>query len=287
MDLVRERGETADLLADIARVAGSRSSPWLSPVPVTNAMLGLPATLRACLFDVEGVLTDSAVLHAWAWGQVFDDYLRRLSETTEWPFIPFDRVTDYRAYVDGRSRLEGVRAFLDSRGIHVPEGRPDDPADVDTVHGLARRKGKMLEKRLTEQGVTALPGARRYLEASRRAGLMRAVVSASVNTVPILEGAGLAPLVDARVDAVAMRAEGLRSRPAPDILLAACRQLDVIPTDAVTFVHSSAGVAAGHAAGLEVIGVGHGARAELLQDFGADRVVSSLADLLDSRLVNV
>ena len=214
-------------------------------------MLGLPATVRACLFDLEGVLTDSAVLHALAWGEVFDDFLLRLADKTGWQFIPFDRDSDYRTYLDGRPRLEGVHAFLDSRGIRLPEGRPDDPERMPTPpRGLARRKGEALARCLRQRGVTALAGARRYLEVAGQAGLARAVVSASASTLPMLELAGLATLVEERVDADVIRAEGLRARPAPDLLLVACRRLGVRPEEAVTFTHSAAGVAAGHAAGL-------------------------------------
>ena len=191
--LARETETTVAALRELGR-GGRQPAPWLSPVPVTNAMLGLPATVGACLFDVEGVLTDSSRLHAWAWGEVFDDFLSRLSGTTNWHLIPFDRVADYRAYVEGRPRLDGVHTFLRSRGIQVPEGRPDDPSNADTAHGLARRKGRFLERRLQEEGVTALRGARRYLEAARRAGLERAVVYESSSTLPMLEQAGLAAL---------------------------------------------------------------------------------------------
>ena len=226
----------------------------------------------------------AALLHAQAWGEVFDEFLLRLSEKTGWHFIRFDRDGDYRAYLDGRSRLEGVDAFLGSRGIRLPEGRVDDPAGADTAHGLARRKGEVLARGLRLHGVTALDGARRYLEAAGHAGLKRAVISASASTLPMLELAGLATLVDEYVDADVIRTEGLRSRPAPDLLLVACRRLGVRPQDAVTFTHSAAGVAAGNAAGLAVIGVGEGPQGELLLGFGAERVVPLVSDLLDLRL---
>ena len=279
-----ERDGVAHLLADIARATTATHAPWLSPVPVTNAMLGLPAQARACLFDVEGVLTDSGRVHALAWGEVFDEFLVRVAARTRWPFAPFDRRSDYAEYVEGRPRLEGIHLFLASRGIQIPEGRPGDPGDVDTAHGLARRKGRVLARRLDEGGVAALPGARRYLEAARRAGLARAVVSASTNTSPILELAGLAPLIDEQVEAAAIRDEGLRSRPAPDLLLAGCRRLGVPPEDAVTLTHTPAGVAAGRKAGLEVIGVGEGDEAEALEGFGADNIATALVSLLDPRL---
>jgi HAD superfamily hydrolase (TIGR01509 family) len=237
-------------------------------------MLGVPEGVSACLFDLDGVLTDSGVLHARAWAEVFDEFLLRSSETTGWHFIPFDRQVDYRDYIDGRSRLEGAEAFLASRGMQLP----------DAARDLAARKGAALERALHQRGVAALPGARRYLEAAGHAGLGRAVVSASSSTLPMLELAGLTSVVEERVDADVIRTEHLRSRPAPDLLLDACRRLGARPEDAVTLTHSAAGVAAGHAAGLTVIGVGSGTDAELLHGFGAEQVVPSLRSLLDPRL---
>jgi HAD superfamily hydrolase (TIGR01509 family) len=283
-ELADERRRTAQALTRLAHTAGVAPAPWLSQVPVSPQMLGLPATVRACLFDLDGVLTDSAVLHARAWAEVFDDFLLRLSDKTGWHFIPFDRGADYRAYIDGRPRLEGVHAFLASRGIHLPEGRPDDPADGDTARGLAREKSDALARGLRRTSVTALEGARRYLEAAGHAGLARAVISASASTVSMLELAGLATLVEEHVDADVIRVEGLHSRPAPDLLLSACRRLAVGPDEAVTFTHSPAGVAAGHACGMAVVGVGDGAHADLLHGFGAERVVPTLSAMLDSRL---
>jgi HAD superfamily hydrolase (TIGR01509 family) len=282
--LVQERQHTAEMLVRVAQVTGFRPLPWLSPVPVSTKMIGLSPNVKACLFDLEGVLADSAQLHAWAWSDVFDDFLLRLSEKTGWQFVPFDRDSDYHEYLDGRTRLEGIEAFLDSRGIHLADGRPDDSVDADTACALARRKGEALAYRLRERGVTALDGARRYLEATSRAGLKRAVVSASASTLPMLKLAGLATLIEERVDADVIRIEGLRARPAPDLLLVACHRLGVRPDEAVTFTHSPAGVAAGHAAGLMVVGVGEGARGELLLGFGAERVVPSVGVLLDPRL---
>jgi HAD superfamily hydrolase (TIGR01509 family) len=256
----------------------------LAPLPLTNGMLGLPVAAKACLFDVEGVLTDSGKLHAWAWGEVFDDLLLRLGEKTGWHFIPFDRVADYRDFVDGRSRLEGVHAFLQSRGIRLPEGRQDGPPEADTACGLAQRKAQATEQALVRRGVTALPGAFRYLQAATRAGLGTAVVSASASTPRMLELAGLAALVDVRVDAAAIRTDGLRSRPAPDLLLVACSRLNVHPAETVTLTHSAAGVAAGRAGGLAVVGIGDGPQGELLAGLEAGSVVPSLTALLDSRI---
>jgi HAD superfamily hydrolase (TIGR01509 family) len=283
-DLAVERQETARVLAGIARLTGVDPPPWLPRTEVTPPMLGLPPGARACLFDLDGVLTDSGAVHAWAWGEVLDDVLLELSERLGRQFVPFDREAEYREFFDGRTRLEGLEAFLAARGLSLPHGRADDPPDARTEHGLAARKGALLAGALSREAVHALPGAHHYVEAAGYAGLGRAVVSASTNASPMLRVAGLAPLVEARVDAEAMRAEHLRSRPAPDLLLAACRRLGVAPADAVTLTHSRAGVAAGRAAGLEVVGVGTGERAELLRGFGAERVVPSLGALLDTRL---
>ena len=275
-NLTRERQELRQLLTRLAETARVPAVPWLSPVPVTTRMLGLPPTARACLFDLEGVLTDTAVLHAQSWGEVFDDLLLRLSAKTGWQFIPFDSNADYYSYLDGRPRLEGIHAFLRSRGIRLPEGRLDDPIQSDTACGLAARKGQALARVLHQRGVTALGGARRYLEAAGHAGLKRGLISASSGALPMLELAGLATLLEERIDAEVIRAEDLRSRPAPDQLLHACRRLGVDPQDAITFTHSTAGVAAGRAAGLVTIGVGDQARRELLLGYGAERVVAAV-----------
>ncbi len=279
-ELAQERRETALLLADVARARGIKPLPWLSPAPVRKEMLGLAASTQACLFDLDGVLSDSARLHASAWAQVLDEFLLRMSASTGWHFIPFDPNADYRTFLDGRPRLEGIHAFLDSRGIRLPEGRVDDPADADTASGVAKRKGEALAHDLQQHGVTALPGVHRYLDAAGRAGLTRAVVSASASTLSMLELAGLAGLVEVCMDADVIRSESIRTPPSPEVLLAACRRLDVSPQDAVTFTHSVAGVAAGLAAGMTVFGVGQGADAELLRGFGAPRIVPSLSVLL-------
>ena len=284
-ELIQERQETAALLTGNARTRGVHPLPWLAPVPLSKQMLGLTTPIQACLFDLDGVLTDSARLHASVWAQVLDEFLLRSTATTGWHFIPFDRDADYRTYIDGRSRLEGIHSFLDSRGIRLPEGRVDDPPDADTAHGLAKRKGEALERSLLQRGVTALPGAHRYLDAAGRAGLTRAVISASARTVSMLELAGLARLVEVSVDADVIHAENIHTSPSPDLLLAACRRLDVRPQEAVTFTHSVAGVVAGRTAGSAVIGVAQGSDAELLRDFGAERIIPSLSMLLDARLV--
>ena len=282
--LAVERRAASDALARLARAAGVGPAPWLSPVPLRPSMLGLPATAQACIFDLDGVLTDSGVLHAWAWGEVFDDFLLRLTDRLSWPFVPFDREHDYRAFMDGQPRIPAIRAFLESRGIRIPEGGPGDPAETDTAWGLARRKGAVLERDLLAHRTTALAGARRYLEASGRAGLARSVVSASSSAARMLRLADLTGLLEASVDADAMRLHELRTRPAPDVLLFACERVGVPPETAVTFTHSPAGVAAGLAARMTVVGVAEGDDAELLRGFGAPLVVPSLTVLLDAHL---
>jgi HAD superfamily hydrolase (TIGR01509 family) len=283
--LTRERHEAELVLRQLARMTGASPVPWIAQVPVTAKALGLPDTVEACIFDLDGVLTDSGVLHAWAWAETFDPFLFQLSEQAGWQFIPFDRDADYRSYVDGRPRLEGVHAFLTSRGIQLPDGRPDDPAGAGTAYGLARRKSDVLSHAMEVRGVAPLDGSRRYLEAAGRAGLVRAVVSASTRTLPMLELAGLGLLLEVHVDAAAISDEDLRPRPAPDLLLAACRKLGVSPEATVTLTNSPAGVAAGRSAGLTIVGVGPGDHGRLLQDFGAEHVVPSLDALLDHRVV--
>lgn len=280
--LALERAEAARELAELAADVHSPHIPWLAPSAVQPQSLGLGSGIRACVFDLDGVLTDSGVLHAAAWSEVFDDLLLRLAEDAGWQFVPFDADADYRAYIDGRPRLEGIHTFLRSRGIRLSEGHPEDPVDVDTAYGIAHRKSRALARGLSRRGVNAVPGARRYLEAAGRAGLGRAVVSCSTRTLPMLELADIASLVDVRVDAEHIETERLGSRPAPDILLSACRGLRVEPAAAVTFAHNPDGVAAGRAAGMAVIGVGSDER---LLAFGAERLVGDLTELLDRRLL--
>jgi HAD superfamily hydrolase (TIGR01509 family) len=283
--LATERQETAALLARLAAVTRARP-PWLSPFAITPAMLGLDASVRACLFDLDGVLTNSDVLHASAWAEVFDDFLLRQSQTSGWHFRPFDVEGDYESYVSGRTRLEGIHAFLESRGLHVPEGRPGDPRDRDTAHALAKRKHDALARSLARNAVRPRPHVRRYLEAAGRARVARVVISASASTAQILESAGLTSVVDGAIDADVVRREALRSRPAPDVLLASCRLFGVDPADVVTFTSTPAGIAAARSAGVVAVGVAEGRERDELVGFGADRTVPSLGALLDRRLLD-
>jgi beta-phosphoglucomutase family hydrolase len=234
--------------------------------------LGLPLRIRACLFDLDGVLTRTARLHAEAWKAIFDAFLtdraRRLGER----YVPFDARADYELYVDGRRRSDGVRVFLASRGIDT------EPA---VVKELGDRKNELVLERMRAGGLEAFEGSIRYLRAVRDAGLRRAVVSASANCGAALEATGLAELVEVRVDGVTAAAEQLRGKPAPDTFLAAARMLGVDPVDAAVFEDALAGVAAGRAGGFGfVVGVDRTGHAEALYREGADLVVSDLDELL-------
>jgi beta-phosphoglucomutase family hydrolase len=244
-------------------------------------MLGLPDHLRACLFDLDGVLTPTADVHRAAWAETFNEYLRQRAERTGEPFVPFDPGADYHTYVDGKARADGVRSFLAARGITLPEGAPDDLPEAETVNGLGNRKNTLLQARLRERGVTPFPGSVAYLRAAERAGLRRAVVSASANCREVVAAAGLTDLLEVRVDGLTARQEGLRGKPHPDTFLAAAQRLGVKPDEAAVFEDALAGVAAGRAGGFGlVVGVDRVGQADALRRHGADIVVRDLADLL-------
>ncbi|MFI9643281.1 HAD family hydrolase [Micromonospora sp. NPDC051925] len=244
-------------------------------------MLGLPGHVTACLFDLDGVLTQTARVHNAAWKQTFDDLLRRHAEASGVPFRPFDPGPDYHRYVDGKPRADGVRSFLASRGITLPEGSPDDPPGADTVNGVGNRKNVVLLDRIHHDGVEAYPGSVAYLKAAEQAGLRRAVVSASANCRDVVAAAGLEPLLEVRVDGLVARAEGLRGKPHPDTFLAAAELLGVAPADAAVFEDALAGVAAGRAGDFgHVVGVDRAGQADELRAHGADVVVTDLAELL-------
>ncbi|MER5597357.1 beta-phosphoglucomutase family hydrolase [Streptomyces sp. NPDC002265] len=247
-------------------------------------MLGLPDHVRACLFDLDGVLTQTAGTHAAAWKEMFDGYLRERAAREGTDFVPFDGVTDYDAYVDGRPREDGVRTFLAARGVRLPEGSPDDPPDAETVNGLATRKNDLLLHRMREEGVEPYAGSVGFVHAARDAGLLRAVVSSSANCREVLMAAGIEDLFDERIDGVVARDRDLRGKPAPDTYLEAARVLGVEPDAAAVFEDALAGVAAGRAGGFGVVvGVDRVGQAEQLRAHGADVVVRDLAELLESR----
>ncbi|MGH3389108.1 MAG: HAD family hydrolase [Actinomadura sp.] len=245
-------------------------------------MLRLPDQVRACLFDMDGVLTRTATVHAAAWKTMFDEFLRARAERAGEPFVPFDPVADYDRYVDGRRRLDGTRAFLAARGIELPEGTPQDPADTGTVYGLSNRKNELLLSLLEKEGVEVFDGSVRFVRAVRDAGLRTAVVSSSVNTDRILEAAEIADLFEARIDGVTARQRNLTGKPAPDMYLAGAEALGVGPSEAAVFEDALAGVQAGRAGGFTfVVGVDRVGQAEALREHGADLVVTDLAELME------
>jgi beta-phosphoglucomutase family hydrolase len=246
-------------------------------------VLGLPEKVRACLFDLDGVLTDTASVHTKAWKAMFDAYLSQRAKSTGEKFVPFDEAGDYRKYVDGKKREDGVRSFLSSRGIKLPDGSPDDPDDAETVYGLGNRKNDMFNKVLHDDGVEVFEGSRRYLEAATAAGLGIAVVSSSANTREVLELTGLERYVQQRVDGITLRDEHIAGKPAPDSYLRGAQLLDVPADAAAVFEDAISGVQAGRAGhfGL-VVGVDRVGHAEDLRQNGADVVVTDLAELLQS-----
>jgi len=259
-----EIGETEALLAELGRERRARFLPIVVSRTDARQVLGLPANVDAIVADLEGVLIGSTALHIAAWSRAFDEFL---SAHDRWEL--FDPRRDYVPYLHAQSRLAGVRAFLASRGIRLPEGDPGDPPGSATVHGLANRKAALLRQLLDERGVAAFDGSRSYLELAREAGIRCAVVSASANTAAILERAGLAALVDLQVD------------PAPDALLTACRLLATEPAHAAVFEDAVAGVEAGHDLRFaRVVGVAHSVPRDVLLAHGADVAVGELTELL-------
>jgi beta-phosphoglucomutase family hydrolase len=247
------------------------------------SQLGLPDAVRACLFDLDGVLTQTARVHAAAWKQMFDEFLRQRAARTGEPFVPFDPVADYDEYVDGRPRYEGVRQFLAARHIDLPEGTPGDPPSAETVDGLGNRKNELVLRLIHDDGVEAYEGSIRYVRAVRDAGLRTAVVSSSANTQAVVRAAGIEDLLEVRVDALVAEREHLRGKPEPDTFLAAARALGVGPDAGAVFEDALAGVEAGRAGRFAyVVGVDRAGQAEALRAHGADVVVRDLADLLDA-----
>jgi beta-phosphoglucomutase family hydrolase len=244
-------------------------------------MLGLPSGVAACLFDMDGVVTRTAVVHCAAWKEMFDGFLRERAAETGGTFVPFDPVDDYDEYVDGKPRAEGTMSFLKARSISLPLGEPSDPPGSHTVWGLSNRKNDLVLKVLQRDGVEVYPGSSRYIAAVRAAGLRTAIVSSSANTTQVLQAGGISDLFDAQVDAQVAAARGLRGKPAPDTFLEAARILGVKPSQAVVFEDALAGVEAGHAGGFgSVVGVDRVGQAAQLQVHGADIVVQDLGDLL-------
>jgi beta-phosphoglucomutase family hydrolase len=245
-------------------------------------MLDLPDPISACLFDLDGVLTQTAKVHAEAWKQSFDAYLHERSERTGTPFREFDLHSDYDSYVDGKPRLDGVRSFLASRQIEIPEGEPSDPPTADTIHGLGTRKNELVLRLIHERGVDPYEGSVRFVKEARNQGMKCAVVSSSNNAQEVLEAAGIDGLFDARIDGRVAEREHLKGKPAPDTFLAGARVVGVQPANAAVFEDAQSGVQAGRAGNFGwVIGVNRTGQAQALRDHGADVVVDDLAELLE------
>jgi beta-phosphoglucomutase-like phosphatase (HAD superfamily) len=285
-----ERDEIVEILRGLSRDLhqDSRLLDLLATRAGTNRMLGLPREVSACVFDLDGVLTASASLHASAWAETFDAFLLERAERSRRQFIPFDREGEYQEYIAARPRLEGIRAFLASRGISLPEGGPGDAPDAETVHGLGNRKNLALQDRFVRLGVTAFEGSRSYLEAARMLGLRRAVVSASAHTATILERAGLTNLIDEQLDAATIEREQLQPKPAPDTLLAACERLRVLPHQVADFETTTVGITAARTAHMRVVvGVDRTGHNHPLRASNADVVINDLGELLGGASVPV
>ena len=226
-------------------------------------MFGLPDGVTACLFDMDGVVTQTAKVHAAAWKEMFDEFLQARAKSTGTKFVPFDS-REYDDYVDGKPRLDGTKSFLESRGIDLPEGSPDDKSGSQTLWGLSNRKNDLVLAKIDNGGVQVYDGTIRYIHAVRDQGIHTAIVSASANTVQVLKVAGIENLFDVRVDGVI------------------AKELKVPASHAVVFEDAQSGVAAGHAGHFAlVVGVDRVGQAEQLKKHGADVVVKDVADLLD------
>jgi beta-phosphoglucomutase family hydrolase len=230
------------------------------------------------IFDLDGVLTDTARVHAAAWKTIFDDFLRRHSERTAAGFRPFDAQAEYLAHVDGRSREDGVRQFLASRSIHIPENAANDPAG-DTVATLAARKDALVQEGLKLHSET-LPGADAVLKALKRAGIATAVASSSANCALVLRVTGLDRFVDMRVDGIVAAEMGLPGKPDPALFLEAASRLNISPDRAVLFEDALPGVEAGRRGRFGcVVGVDRADQATALRQHGADAVIRDLTQV--------
>ncbi len=241
-----------------------------------------PDDFDAVLFDLDGVLTSTARVHSVCWKKMFDAFLERHAADTGGTFVPFDVDGDYKRYVDGKSRYDGVSSFLESRGIELPYGDPGDPPGALSVCGLGNRKDRLFNKVLKVEGVEAYEGTIRWTRDLRGRGLKTAVVSSSKNCKTIMEAAAIEDLFDARVDGEIAQRLKIPGKPAPDTYLKAARELSVSPDRAVVVEDALSGVQAGRRGGFGlVIGVDRHGDAKALLDNGADIVVADLAEMLD------
>ncbi|SHH82260.1 HAD family hydrolase [Bradyrhizobium erythrophlei] len=234
------------------------------------------------LFDMDGVITDTASLHAACWKQLFDEFLERRAKLQGEEFHPFDIVTDYRLHVDGKPRFEGVRDFLKSRGIELPEGNAEDPVDVETVCGLGNRKNELVNDAIARKGVQAYNGSVQFIHLLHRNGYKLAVVTSSQNCASILKAVKLDKFFEVRVDGNTIHAQRLKGKPAPDTFLLAARLLGAEPIRTVVIEDAISGIQAGSAGkfGL-VIGIARSGDADVLKRHGAHLVVRDLDELIE------
>lgn len=246
------------------------------------------SAFRAFLFDMDGVVTRTARVHAAAWKRMFDEYLSQRAKATGKPFVPFNSRTDYQRYVDGKPRQEGAESFLRSRGIDLPMGSLNDGPDVQTVNGLANRKDRYFLDTLEHHGVTVFQGTVRFIRNARSRGIRTAIVSSSRNCKAVIAKAGLTSLFDARVDGIDLHDQHLKGKPAPDTYVEAGRRVHAAPDQSAIFEDAVAGVEAGRAGRFRlVVGLGSGSHAVDLRAHGANLVVAELGsvELLDGSRV--
>jgi beta-phosphoglucomutase family hydrolase len=238
--------------------------------------IGLPESATTLLFDLDGVITKTAIVHGAAWKEMFDAYLATQDGQPE-----FDPRGDYDKYVDGKPRYDGVRSFLASRGLSLPDGDPSDPPDANTVCGLGNRKNELVTAIIERDGVESYPGTVKYLEAAKSAGMRMAVVSSSANCRAILTSCGLLGEFEEIMDGVVAAERGIKGKPAPDTFIAAAEALSAGLTESVVFEDAIAGVEAGHAGGFGyVVGVDRVGQADALNAAGASIVVQDVEELL-------
>src|SRR5262245_16504242 len=240
-----------------------------------------PDRFDAVLFDMDGVLTSTAKIHSSCWKTTFDDFLRHRAAQKKEAFRPFEIATDYKRYVDGKLRYEGVRSFLASRDIALAEGTPEDPPAAETVCGLGNRKDDLVKAAIAQGKVESYPGSVELVRRLREQGIRTAVVSSSNNCEEVLRAAGILDLFELWVDGVVASKLGLPGKPAPDPFLEAVRMLGVCPARAVVVEDAIAGIQAARAGGFGlIVGVDRGESSDALRTEGAHVVVTDLAELL-------
>lgn len=258
--------------------------PDQTQVTESLSAFGLPATVQGCLFDLDGVLTQTEKLHARAWQQMFDEFLQRRAEDAGTEFVPFDTDEDYAQYVDGKPRLEGTESFLRSRGIELPLGSDADREGAPTAHGLSKQKNDLVHRLIDQQGVEVYPRSVDYVRRLRSSGMRCAVVSSSANARAVLRSVGITDLFDGCVDGHDADRDQLAGKPAPDTYLAGAHLLDLSPSGAAVFDDALVGVQAGRKGGFGyVVGVDRTGHGNELHTYGADVVVSDLGELLATR----